>query len=88
MSSLRIAQELWAHALAYYVGSSLKKVLKKVGVPSGWLDNFINRGKDINVNNNDGRAWAFALVWWAGSAIKAFIPKIAGPIKVLSYIRT
>ena len=70
MTKLRIAQELWAHAIAYYVGSYVKKVLTIVGLSWRLIDYVIEHTYEINVNSNDNRAWAFRTLWWYSSSIK------------------
>lgn len=74
MNKLRIAQELWAHALAHYVGVLLKKVLTRIGIPTYWINDLIlSHTSVINVDNTDNRAWIFSMVWWSAWWIKYHI---------------
>lgn len=65
MSITRIAQELWFHALCYYIGSPIKTVLNSLGVSWSWLNTKVNQAKYMDINYDDDRAWVFALVWYA-----------------------
>ena len=73
MGALRIAQELWFHALAYYVGKPLQTILSWLGVSWNWLNEIINSAQKMEINSTDNRAWIFALVWFAGLAIKRYL---------------
>lgn len=64
MSIHRIAVELFAHAVGYFVGGALKKINKK------WADYLIKKGKLIEVNNNDNRVTYFYAVWASASVIR------------------
>ena len=73
MNALRIAQEIWAHALGYYVTKPLQFALKIVKISWAWLDNKVTRFSIINVNNDDKHAWIYACMWWAAYAIRTAI---------------
>ncbi len=73
MSSTRIAQELWFHALIYYVGSPIKSVLNTVGVSWSWLNSKLNSAKYMEINNDDSRSWVFALTWWSAYTVRTLI---------------
>ena len=64
MGIKRIAVELYADAIGYYVGSTLNYINKS------WGKGLINSGKEIHVNKSDHRTWKFYAVWSAGSIIK------------------
>ncbi len=70
MGALRIAQELWFHALVYYIGKPLQTVLKWCGINWSWLNDKVSRAKKIEVNSNDNRAWIYVSVWAVGGYIK------------------
>ena len=63
MSITRIAQELWFHALCYYIGAPIKKVLNICGVSWSWLNTKVKQAGYMEINYNDERAWIFKLVW-------------------------
>ena len=86
MSALRIAQELWFHALFYYVGFPIKSIFNMIGLSWSWLNNNLERAKYMEINNNDSRAWAFSLVWWAAYTIKTWIRIRLGYGYPFSYI--
>ena len=86
MSSTRIAQELWFHALAYYIGSPIKTALSKFGLSWKWLNDNIKKAYYMEINNNDGRAWVFSIVWYAGYAFKTYIRLARGYGFPYSYI--
>ncbi|MBR3810796.1 MAG: RHS repeat-associated core domain-containing protein [Agathobacter sp.] len=86
MNATRIAQELWFHALAYYVGSPIKKILNKLGVSWDWLNKKIEKARYMQINNNDDRAWIFALAWSYASAIKNLVRQHLGGGYVYSHI--
>ena len=73
MGAVRIAQEIWFHALVYYIGSPIKIALKAINVSWEWLNDKIERAREIEVNYDDDRAFLFAIVWWAGFALKTAI---------------
>ena len=70
MTALRIAQEIWFHAVVYYVGAPINEVLKLMGIKWNWLDGKVFQAKYISVNNDDNRAWIFILAWYAASTLK------------------
>lgn len=86
MSATRIAQELWFHALAYYVGSPIKKILNKLGVSWNWLNDIIIQAKYMEINNDDKREWIFVLAWSYASAIKKLVYQHLGGGYVYSNI--
>lgn len=86
MSAVRIAQELWFHALVYYVGSPIKSVLNKLGVSWSWLNSKLESAKYMEINNNDNRAWVFSLVWWAAYSVKTLIRLSRGYMFPYAYI--
>ena len=73
MGQLRIAQELWFHAVVYYIGMPLKTILKVVGISWSWLNSKVASAYYMQINSDDNRAWVFSLFWWAGFAIKTAI---------------
>ena len=78
MTPLRIAQEIWFHALVYYVGYPFRSVLLKIGISWDTLDGWIESAKTIDVNNDDDRAWVYKVVWYSGSVIKAKLSAVPG----------
>ncbi len=87
MGQLRIAQELWFHALVYYIGMPLQKVLKAVGISWGWLNSKVARAYYMEINSNDTRAWIFSAFWWAGFAIKtAICRRLSVPYRIIAAI--
>ncbi len=86
MSAIRIAQELWFHALVYYVGSPIKKVLNKIGISWSWLNRQLESAVYAQINYNDHRAWVFSTAWWAAYTIKTLIRKACGYTFPYAYI--
>lgn len=64
MDLTRIAAELFAHAIGYYVGKGLNHVNRS------WGTGLINSGRYIQVNRSDHRTWQFYAIWYGVSAIK------------------
>ncbi len=64
MRLTRIAVELFAHAVLYYLGWVIKYINKK------WGNYLISHAKLIEVNNNDNRAIYFYAIWGAFEIIK------------------
>ena len=87
MNATRIAQELWFHAIVYYVGTPIQGVLKIVDISWGWLDGIIESARYMQINNNDSRAWIFAIVWFEASAVKRAIFRNTGNTYVYSLIK-
>ena len=71
MNHIRIAQELWFHALVYYSGNPVKSALNTIGIKWEWLDDKVQRAKEIEVNYDDDRAWIYKAVWWGGAVVKS-----------------
>ena len=65
MSPLRIAQEIWCHALVFYIGSPLKGVLLKIGISWSALNDIVKSGEYIEVNNDDNRVWIYNTLWYS-----------------------
>ena len=86
MNATRIAQELWFHALAYFVGMPLKLALNKKGVSWGWLNSIISSAEEMEINRSDSRAWLFALTWEAASFVKRSIQMNYGYNPIVWYI--
>ena len=86
MNNIRIAQELWFHALAYYIGSPIKTVLNRFGLSWKWLNDKVKSAKYMEINNDDDRAWVFSLVWNSGYALKTYLRLIRGYGFPYSYI--
>ena len=87
MGQLRIAQELWFHAVVYYIGMPLQKVLKAVGISWGWLDSKVANAYYMEINSNDTRAWVFSAFWWAAFVIKtAICRKLSVPYRIIAAI--
>ena len=63
MGQLRIAQELWFHAVVYYIGMPIQKVLQAVGISWGWLNSIVTSAHYMEINSDDTRAWAFSIFW-------------------------
>ena len=76
MDSTRIAQELWFHALVYYVGGGMKTILLKLGISWSWLEEKMRQARYIEVNYNDSRAWVYSYIWYSGSIVKSLIGTI------------
>lgn len=70
MTALRIAQEIWFHALAYYIGKPLQSILSWCNISWNWLNDKVSRAAKIEVNSNDNRAWLYRVVWYVGGYIK------------------
>ena len=87
MSAIRIAQELWFHAIAYYIGAPIQLALSWFGIKWGWLDAKVTSARYMEINNDDPRAWVFATVWWAATAFKMYIRRAYGTKPPYSYIR-
>jgi len=64
MGQKRIAVELYAHAIGYYLGNVLNQINPKWG--KGW----IKSGKQIHVNKDDDRTWQFYVLWESASLIR------------------
>ncbi len=86
MSILRIAQELWFHAVAYYAGSIIKLFLRKIGYPSVFINDMVDRAYKMEINNNDDRVAIFKVVWWAAYTIKSMIRYNLGYTWFYSYV--
>ncbi len=87
MNALRIAQELWFHAIGYYLGSGLKRVLQAVKISWTWLNNKVVSAHYMEINSDDDRAWIYSLVWWAGSSIKTAICRyLSVPKRIIAAI--
>ena len=69
MNKTRIAQELWFHALAYYLGSYMKTILSFFGQSSVWLNDKVSSARVINVNEKDERAYIYSLIWYSGNTV-------------------
>ena len=83
----RIAQELWFHALIYYIGMPIQKVFKLIGVSWGWLNDKVTRAQYMEINSGDSRAWIFSVFWWAGFVVKAALCKrLPVPVNILAAI--
>lgn len=74
MDALRIAVELFGHAVAHYAASGLYSIAKKLGINISVLKTIAKEAGDLNVNNDDKKAWAYYAVWWGAGFIKAFMP--------------
>ena len=82
-----IAQELWFHALIYYIGMPIQKVFKLIGVSWGWLNDKVARAQYMQINSGDSRAWIFSVFWWAGFVVKAALCKrLPVPVNILAAI--
>ncbi len=86
MSVTRMAQEIWFHALVYYVGTPLKRVLSSVSITWTWLEDKISRASVIDVNYDDSRAWVYAIVWNVGAIVKNNIRRYIGWRWYMPYI--
>ena len=73
MSSAGIAQELWFHALVYYVGSPIKSILNTLSVSWSWLNSKLESARYMQINNDDNREWVFSLVWAAAYNVKTLV---------------
>lgn len=73
MNSIRIAQELWFHAIVYYIGAPTKAALSMFGISWSWLNSKVKSAKYMEINNNDSRAWVFSMVWWSAYAFRSYI---------------
>ena len=81
MGQLRIAQELWFHAVAYYVGKPFQIILKTCfGISWKPLNILVDKAEKMEINSNDDRAPIFAFVWMAGFIVKKAIRNALGYI--------
>jgi len=78
MNTVRIAQELWFHALAYYVGKPMQTVLKWCNIEWEGLNYKVYQAGYIEVNSDDNRAWIFKLVWNSSTKITYTIGCVVG----------
>lgn len=62
MSVLRIARELFAHAVGYYAASALKKA----GVKSDFINDIRKCGQYADIGLGDGLEAAYLIVWSFG----------------------
>ncbi len=76
MSRLRIAEELWFHALVYYIGKPIQSILKRINVSIPKLDGWLISASTIDVNSDDGHAWVYSIVWLFGFDVKRLIGKL------------
>lgn len=89
MDKKRIAQELWFHALVYYIGTPIKKILKQFNLKGKWLNTFIDKAEYMEINSNDKRQWAYKLTWNMASVIVYRIKQLKrysknlGPVKYI-----
>ena len=74
MDALRIAAELFGHAVVYYAAAVLDCIARTIGVSIGVLQTLMKEAGDLNVNNDDKKAWAYYLVWALAGAIKRYLP--------------
>ena len=72
MTVMRMAQELWFHALAYYGGVLARNALGLLRVRWKPLEKVIGQALYIEVDEQDARAALFAFCWWL-----AMIAKVA-----------
>lgn len=86
MNALRIAQELWFHALAYYIGKPIQSILKSLNLSFEWLNDKVRRANPIDINNDDTRTKWFSTVWWCGLAVKLYVCNKIKGFKYLGYI--
>ena len=67
MNALRIAQELWAHAIAYYYGSRFPQIyLSWCNISWELIDSLVTHTSIIDVNSDDKLAIAYKILWWNG----------------------
>ena len=64
MGIVRMAAEIYAHALAYYFGS----IMVKFGISRG--ASYVKHGKQLYINYNDKWAYKYWIVWGASRYIK------------------
>ena len=87
MGQLRIAQELWFHAVVYYIGMPLQIVLKALGISWGWLNSKVTSAYYMEINSDDSRSWMLSTFWWAGFAIKTTIcRRLSVPYRIIASI--
>ena len=78
MSALRIAQELWAHALLYYFFKPIQSVLKKMGVSNRIINDIVDRCSYMEINYNDERAVLYAFMWNGATMLKCYLGIVVG----------
>jgi hypothetical protein len=86
MSALRIAQEIWFHAIVYYIGTPLKQAFALVNLKWTWLEDKINSASIINVNADDKRAWVYSVAWNGASIISNYLSSKLGRRGYIRYI--
>jgi len=64
MNNIRIASELYAHAVIYYASEGPNKLLSKFGMKNNVFNEIKIEAGDLNVNNNDKKAWAYYVIWY------------------------
>jgi len=72
MGTIRIAEEVWAHAMGYYVGEGLQKSDKKLTnkKPVSSIAKYLkDKGKIMTINSDDKRAWVYKLLWKNGDRV-------------------
>ena len=75
MTCLRMAQELWFHAVAYYCGMTIRELLSLFQIRWKLLEKLIGQARYIEVDIGDARAIVFAVAWWValvGKVLLAF----------------
>ena len=78
MDKVRIAQELWFHALVYYLCIPMRRILNHFGVTSNIIDSLIKSSEYMQINNDDKRAWVFALAWYYAYFVRTAILSAIG----------
>lgn len=84
MTKLRMAQELWFHALVYYAAQPLKSVLSSLGISSKRLNNIVSSAKYMEINNDDERAYIYVITWVAVYMIRSYF--LSWHIGIAGYI--
>ena len=72
MGTIRIAEEVWAHAVGYYVGEGLstsKAKLTNSKPVSSIAKMLITKGIDMDINYDDSRLWLYKFLWKNGDRV-------------------
>lgn len=84
MTKLRMAQELWFHALVYYAAQPIKSILSSLGISLKRLNSIISRAQYMEINNDDERAYIYVITWTAAYLIRSYF--LSRHIGIAGYI--
>ncbi len=88
MDAMRIAQELWSHALAYYVGSTLRKRFRKRKLIEKTLGKIAHHAEVVNVNYNDPMAWAYRWIWRSAAVHVRILRRLFRRARWIRFVQT